>query len=95
MQEIIELIGGTKTLTITNLILAFCIVFHLICEFAHYIFEFWSHRKDGKQVKENGVLLQQVMERIEKIERIQCESDRCEACSHSRDKEERHEKMDT
>ena len=71
MSGIVELMSRPETLTVTNIVLAVCIVFHLCCEFAHYIHEFWSHRKDGRQVKANGEMLIDMMSRIEKIEKTQ------------------------
>lgn len=94
MQEIIDLITNPGTLTVTNVILAVCIIVHLICEFAHYIHEFITHRKDGKQVKANGEMLKHMIERIEKIEKSQRE--RCKnSCAHDEEKEDvANEKMD-
>lgn len=65
MKEIIDLISRPETMSVTNVILSGCIVVHLVCEFAHYIHEFWSHRKDGKQVKENGEILKEVKKLLE------------------------------
>jgi len=64
MQELFDLIGGESTLTITNLILSGCIIFHLICEFAHYIISFLSHKNDSKVL--NGLAA-----RVERIEATQ------------------------
>lgn len=98
MKEILDLVGGESTLTVTNIILAVCIVFHLVCEFAHYIHEFWSHRKDGKQVKENGELLRDVKRLLEEangalgqVKDIQQKRIRGCKCP---DKEDSNEKMD-
>ncbi len=89
MQSIIDLIARPETLNVTNAILTVCIIFHLICEFTHYIHEFLSHRKERNQVKENVILLKKMMGRIKEIEKTQCEN-----CSHINGKEEHHEKMD-
>jgi hypothetical protein len=98
MKEIIDLVGGESTLTVTNIVLAGCIIFHLFCEFAHYIHEFWSHRKDGKQVKENGELLRDVKrlleeanEALSQVKSIQ--QKRIKGCKCP-EKEESHEEMD-
>lgn len=82
MNGIIDLINKPGTLTITNVILAGCIIFHLLCEFAHYIHEFWSHKKDGKQALANGKMLAAMTKRIESIEKRQRE--KCEDCSRSK-----------
>ena len=89
MQSIADLISRPETLTVTNIVLACCIVFHLMCEFAHYIHEFWSHRKDGKQVKANGEMLETMIRRIETIEKTQRErsAKKCKDCSHDKEKE--------
>jgi len=77
MKELLEFLGGTKTLTITNLILSVCIVFHLCCEFAHYIHEFISRRKESKLFKTNNKLLTEMSARIEAIEKTQKERGKC------------------
>lgn len=68
MQEILDLIGGEKTLTITNLILATCIIFHLACEFLHYIYSFIASRRGAKKLDISNGLLQSLVERVEKLE---------------------------
>jgi len=68
IQEFIDVIGGTKTLTVTNVVLAFCIIFHMLCEFGHYIHEFISRKRDGNKLDSNNKLLLDLAERVEKIE---------------------------
>ena len=45
MEEFLKIVFSNKTLTVTNIILAGCIIFHLICEFTHYVYSFFSDRK--------------------------------------------------
>lgn len=99
MKEILDLVGGESTLTVTNIVLAVCIVFHLICEFAHYIHEFWSHRKDGKQVKENGELLRDVKHLLEEANEAlgqvrNIQQKRIKGCKCPEKEEDTHEEMD-
>ena len=39
-------------LTITNIVLACGVAFHLLCEFGHYIYSFYASRRDGNTLKE-------------------------------------------
>lgn len=80
MQELFELIGGESTLTITNLVLSGCIIFHLICEFVHYITSFISHKNDSK-------ILKDLATRVERIESTQERKSR-ECPYHNKEKEE-------
>lgn len=68
LEGLIDVVEGSKTLTVTNIILAVCIIFHLICEFGHYIHEFISRRKDTRKLSDNNGLLQNLISRVEKIE---------------------------
>lgn len=87
MHGIIDIITKPETLTITNVVLAVCILFHLFCEFAHYIHEFLSHRKERKQSKANGELLKEVkvllvdakdvLEKISKVQEQRAKNCKC------------------
>jgi len=68
LDQLYDVLGGSKTLTVTNVILSVCIIFHLCCEFAHYIHEFVSRRKQGQELKANAALLKELKELIERIE---------------------------
>ena len=68
IEEFVEIIGGTKTLTATNVILAVCIIFHMVCEFGHYIHEYISRKRDGNKLESNNKLLLDLAKRVEKIE---------------------------
>jgi len=50
-------------LPITNLVLAFCIIFHLICEFTHYIHSYFSSKRDQN-------LLEKLDGRLERLEKV-------------------------
>lgn len=65
---LIEVIGGAETLTVTNVILCVCIIFHLVCEFCHYIHEYLSRKKDAQKLSDNHGLLQNLVSRVENIE---------------------------
>jgi hypothetical protein len=65
MPNLYELLGGSKVLTVTNIILSVCIIFHLICEFTHYIHEFISRRRDSKKLIDNNQLLCAIKKLIE------------------------------
>lgn len=74
MKGLSELILNKELLTISNFVLASCIVFHLICEFTHYIHEFLSRRKDAKKLTKSNELLTDVLARVEQIEKVQAEN---------------------
>lgn len=59
------LLEKKELLTASNLVLAFCIVFHLFCEFAHYIHEFVCRKRDAEQGRINNKILLKILERIE------------------------------
>lgn len=82
LNEIYELVSGSKALTVTNVILAFCIIFHLFCEFVHYIHEFISRRRQGKELKANGAVLKELKELVERIEKTQ------NSCSQRKERED-------
>lgn len=70
-KEIFGIVFGKDTLTITNIILSMCIVFHLICEFSHYILEFIGGRKKSR-------LLNDLLSRVSKLEEvIESNSNKC------------------
>lgn len=70
MAEIVNfLLEKKELLTVGNFVLAFCIIFHLFCEFAHYVHEFICRRRDAERFKDNNRILLSIFERIEKIER--------------------------
>lgn len=68
MQELMEMLLGERFLAFTNFILAFCIVFHICLEFAHYTHEFLSRKKDAKKLNHNNELLQDVLSKIDKLQ---------------------------
>lgn len=68
------ILNHEKLLTFSNFVLASCIVFHLICEFTHYIHEFISRRKDGKKLTKSNELLEDVLERVENLEKVHAEN---------------------
>ena len=60
-------------LPITNLVLAICIVFHLICEFTHYVHSYFSSKRDKN-------LLEKLNDRLERLEEVHKECrDGCSA----------------
>lgn len=67
-------------LPITNIVLAFCIVFHLACEFFHYIHSFLSSRRDGKKISVSNELLFELIERVKYLESAHkdCEKLNCD-----------------
>lgn len=62
MKEILDAIASDRALTWPNLILAFLIGVHLLCEFFHYIHSFWARRKDSQKADN-------ILTRIEGIEK--------------------------
>jgi len=60
-------------LPITNIVLAFCIVFHLACEFFHYIHSFFASIRDNN-------LLSELNERVKYLEGVHksCEKINCD-----------------
>lgn len=72
MENFIELITNQEILTISNLILAFFICFHIVCEFAHYIHEYVSRKNDNE-------LLSEVNERL-KILKLEMDQRKCNKC---------------
>jgi hypothetical protein len=73
MKELLDIVLGDRFLAFSNLILICCLAFHQLCEWAHYIHEFFSHRKEAKRLVANNKLLTDMMSRIEKIEKTQQE----------------------
>lgn len=69
MEDLIKLILGERFLAFTNFILIFCIVFHLICEFAHYIHEYASKKCSDRKLEKNNKLLKSLLGRISKLEK--------------------------
>jgi len=69
MEDLIKLILGEKFLAFTNFILAFCILFHLICEFAHYIHEYVSKKNSDRKLEKNNKLLERLLGRVSKLEK--------------------------
>lgn len=76
LDSLVDIVATPKTLTITNCVLAVCIIVHLICEFGHYIHEYLSRKKDTKKLTANNELLHDMKVRIEKIEKTQEERGR-------------------
>lgn len=70
MQELIGMCLGDKFLAFTNFILAFCIIFHLICEFSHYLYDYFSRKRDTKKLDLHNDLLQSLILRVEKMEKV-------------------------
>ena len=59
---------GERFLAFTNFILAFCIIFHLVCEFSHYAYDYLSRKKDTMKLDLNNELLQDLVSRVQKME---------------------------
>lgn len=68
MQELVEVLLGERFLAFSNLLAVFFIAIHLTCEFAHYIHEFISSRKDAKRLDTNNGLLENLVVRVETLE---------------------------
>lgn len=67
-------------LPITNIVLACCIVFHLACEFFHYIHSYFSSKRDSKNISANNELLSELNERVKYLEGVHknCEKINCD-----------------
>jgi len=67
-MDIVELFYNKDLLTASNWAAVLFITIHFMCELGHYIYEFVSRRKDTKKLDVNNDLLQNLVNRIEKIE---------------------------
>jgi len=76
----IEFLQHPEYLSITNVVLSVCIVFHLACEFFHYIYSFLTSRKDSKKINSNNELLFELNERVKYLEGVHksCEKINCD-----------------
>ncbi len=67
-------------LPLTNIVLAVCIVFHLACEFFHYIYSFFASRRDNININKGNKLLSELNERVKYLEAVHksCEKINCD-----------------
>lgn len=71
-------------LTITNIVLACGVGFHLLCEFGHYIYSFYASRRDKNKLNQIHNLLimcEKILKTLEKKK---------QNCPHRHDDEVKH-----
>lgn len=54
------------SLTISNIVLSAFVAIHIILEFVHYFYDFYTKRKD----KDNALILKELREKVAKLETI-------------------------
>lgn len=68
-------------LTITNIVLACGVGFHLLCEFCHYIYSFYASRRDNNKLDKIHELLIMCKEILKVLEKKK------QNCPHKHDGE--------